>query len=349
LPITEAWLREVHANATAAQPTYQVWTAIGWQDQPLPHGEYKRSANNVTLKDGSTHWYAPVLQTPAEMHRLIEELQTEGFRSAHPVLQAAYAHHALTVIHPFADGNGRVSRALASVFTYRAAGVPLVIFSDQEVPYWDALADADGGDYAPFIRFIEDRVLDTMALVSDRLRQAHEPIERRAQTIRNMFRSHGGLTHGELQALGQRFMQLVGSALRDATGALHLDPDVQTAVGGRSVGDCTYGGLPYHLFTSTIMWTVALSTTEPVALTVQGSFVSGLADATDNPFAFIVIDASDPSTPPLRMRVTDLHPAVSKAAETRMQGWANMIVQLLLGKLESGLRMALKAQGFTTD
>lgn len=138
-PITEAWLRNLHATVCAAQSTYQVWTAVSWQDRVLQHGGYKDSPNNVTQADGTTHWYAPVSDVPAEMHRLLTEMGSDEFGAAHPVLQAAFAHHALTAVHPFSDGNGRVTRALASAFLCRAAGIPLVIFSDQQEPYWDAL------------------------------------------------------------------------------------------------------------------------------------------------------------------------------------------------------------------
>lgn len=55
-----------------------------------------------------------------------------AFASSHPVVQAAYVHHALAAVHPFAEGNGRVARALASVFLYRGVDVPLVVFSDQQ-------------------------------------------------------------------------------------------------------------------------------------------------------------------------------------------------------------------------
>lgn len=41
MPVSEAWLRTLHKEISAPQETYQVRTSIGWQDQPLPKGEYK--------------------------------------------------------------------------------------------------------------------------------------------------------------------------------------------------------------------------------------------------------------------------------------------------------------------
>jgi Fic family protein len=124
LPITEAWLRALQAEVCGAQATYETLTDAGKQQQRLPHGEYKTSPNNVTQQDGTIHWYASVHDVPAEMHRLVTEMGSNAFQDAHAAVQAAFAHHALTAVHPFADGNGRTARALASVFLYRSAGVP---------------------------------------------------------------------------------------------------------------------------------------------------------------------------------------------------------------------------------
>jgi hypothetical protein len=109
------------------------------------------------------------------MHRLLEQIRTPEFEAAHPVLQASYIHYAFVVIHPFADGNGRVARALASVFFYRAKSIPLVIFSYQRKAYLDALATADSGSYAELVSFFMDRGIDTMQLVSEGLMTAEGP------------------------------------------------------------------------------------------------------------------------------------------------------------------------------
>ena len=228
-----AWLREVHAEACANQPTYKVLD-LGWQDQELEHGKYKGQENNVILADGSIHWYAPVLETPGEMHRLMEELRSPMFLASHPVLQAAFAHHALTAIHPFPEGNGRVARALASVFMYRAAGVPLVIFADQQTRYWDALAAADQGRMTPFATFVDERAMDSMAMIADRLREAQNPLDKQVAGIRERFKAHGGLTFAEVQAVGDELAQQLTNAFSQRISQLTLAPNVNTSYSGSS-------------------------------------------------------------------------------------------------------------------
>jgi Fic family protein len=170
LPITEAWIRALHETLCAPQKTYRVLTSGGWQEHELPKGQYKAQPNHVRLKDGTFHAYAPVDQVSTEMHRLIEQLRSPEFEAAHPVLQASWVHYAFVAIHPFADGNGRVARALASVYFYRACSIPFLVFANQKPAYLDALHAADLEHLRPLLVFFRDRGIDTIQLVSENLR-----------------------------------------------------------------------------------------------------------------------------------------------------------------------------------
>ncbi len=58
-------------------------------------------------------------------------------------------HVALTAIHPFTDGNGRVARAVASAVLQQAIGLPLLIYADQRERYIRSLEAADNGNVRP--------------------------------------------------------------------------------------------------------------------------------------------------------------------------------------------------------
>jgi Fic family protein len=174
-PLSEAWLRSLHEQICAPQETYRVLTEMGWQEQTLQKGRYKESSNHVRLADGSYHVYAPVADVAPEMRRLFEQLRMSAFEGAHPVEQAAYAHYALTAVHPFADGNGRVARALGSVCLYRNLSIPLLIYANQRAAYFDAIARADEGQAGPFLAFVADCGIDSMQLVEEILRPTAGP------------------------------------------------------------------------------------------------------------------------------------------------------------------------------
>ena len=214
-PIAEAWLRTLHERLCKAQETYKVFTEIGWQEQPLPHGVYKTSPNHVRRKDGTIHSYAPVLDTPSEMERLCAQMRGELFASAHPVLQAAYAHHALARIHPFQDGNGRVARALASVFLYRKASIPLLVLVEHRTEYLDALEAADSGTTKSFIDFVNARCIDAFLLINESLKTTLVPSPAEASTaIDKLLYTRGGFTHKEVELAGHELLRLFEEELR---------------------------------------------------------------------------------------------------------------------------------------
>ena len=174
-------------------------TELGFQEQPLPKGRYKVSANHVHTPDGTVHSYAPVDVTPVEMARLLSELRSEEFLSAHPVIQAAYVHYGFVVIHPFADGNGRVARALASAFTYRAISMPIVILSEQKVSYLDSLALADKGNYQAYVDFMLARSVETIQMVSESLyADSGRTIESSIAEFESLYQTVGGYTQDEV-------------------------------------------------------------------------------------------------------------------------------------------------------
>ncbi len=213
-PISEAAIRVLHEVVCRAQDTYRVMTAIGPQEQELVKGRYKVLPNHVRTRDGVDHSYAPVDVTPAEMQRLVEEMRSGAFLAAHPATQAAYAHYGLVVIHPFPDGNGRVARALASAFTYRAIAMPIMILSEQKEAYLDALEQADHGNYQVFVDFMLIRSLDTMMLVSESFRGALAPTpEESASALNSLYVTKGGYTQEQVDKTGAELVQSVQSEL----------------------------------------------------------------------------------------------------------------------------------------
>lgn len=99
------------------------------------------------------------------MKRLVETAASERFSRLHPAIPAAYLLHALSHVAPFADGNGRVARALAGGLLLRATGMPLLVFTAGAAAYQDALDAAGRGQPARLVDFVLQRGLDLAALV----------------------------------------------------------------------------------------------------------------------------------------------------------------------------------------
>ena len=207
VPVAEAWIRKLHEDLCRSQETYDVQTPQGPQAHELPLGAYKSMPNHVRLEDDSTHSYSPVDATSPEMSRLVSELGTKAFASAHPLLQASYAHYALAAIHPFADGNGRVARALGSVYTCRSSSIPLSVWCDDRPRYYSALKMADEGNPQGFVDFLFVCFVDAVWLAQDSFRHAATPLlSDSVQDLRQLYLTTGGYTHAEVDRAAQRLM-----------------------------------------------------------------------------------------------------------------------------------------------
>lgn len=144
-------------------------------------GAFKDHPNNVRTATGEIHYYAAPEETPALMTDLIDWLRNEQARvedeTLHPVVYAAAFHHRFVSIHPFPDGNGRMARLLMNLVLMRAGYVPAVVRQEAREAYYGVLAQADGGELAPFTAFIAEELAATMTLFLRALRGEPDPDE----------------------------------------------------------------------------------------------------------------------------------------------------------------------------
>ena len=161
--LTVGYIKELHSALLRHVEVHVVQDPSGKLfEVPLEKGAYKKLPNNPSRADGSIHEYSPPEHVAAEMDRLVEIHQEHVQAKMPPEVQAAWLHHAFTQIHPFADGNGRVARALATLVFVKGGGFPLIIRREDHARYIEALERGDSGDLAQFVRLLvgaERRVL----------------------------------------------------------------------------------------------------------------------------------------------------------------------------------------------
>ena len=131
-PVSEASIRRIHEVACRPQLTHRVWVGSTLQDHVMAPGDYKHHPNHVLTATGKWRPTAPVALVRPEMARIVDTAASAAFAALHPLAQGAWLHHALLHVQPFADGNGRVARALASGSLLRAASIPLLLFTAEE-------------------------------------------------------------------------------------------------------------------------------------------------------------------------------------------------------------------------
>jgi Fic family protein len=127
IPINENHIRQLHRDLLVYSP----------KDE-RHRGAYKTVANHVEAfeEDGKSLGVVFATATPFETPRLMAELtdwllEAERSRALHPLLAIAIFIVVFLEIHPFQDGNGRLSRVLTTLLLLRA-GYAYVPYSSLE-------------------------------------------------------------------------------------------------------------------------------------------------------------------------------------------------------------------------
>lgn len=165
--VTQQGIRRLHQMACTPQVSHRVPTALGDQDHVLAHGDYKHHANHRRRPDGTWAATVPIARLDDEMARLVAILDGDDFRTLHPVVRAAFCQHAISHVEPFADGNGRVARAMATSHLRPATGLPLLVGNEHAPGYAIAVLAADDGRPAALARFVEQRWSDLVDTIAD--------------------------------------------------------------------------------------------------------------------------------------------------------------------------------------
>jgi Fic family protein len=152
-----------HAGVMAADPSF-AWSdrvildlhfdACSFQRGESP-GRWRSGPVGVTGSDGRIRYQAPETgEVPGLMGEVIDWLQN-GDRDAHSVVRAAMAHLHVVSVHPFRDGNGRISRIVQSLVLAQEGLMSPEFGSIEEylgqhtTDYCMALNEAHGATYQP--------------------------------------------------------------------------------------------------------------------------------------------------------------------------------------------------------
>jgi len=159
-PLTEQFIRGMHEVLLGEAYYAPAQTATGQSTRKMiVPGQYKQQPNNVLTATGEMFYFASPEETPARMMDLVDWYRhEEATPTMHPVALAAEFHYRFVRIHPFDDGNGRMSRLLMNLILMRHGYPMTVIQATDRNRYLAALSAADAGDPEPFLRFIIENV-----------------------------------------------------------------------------------------------------------------------------------------------------------------------------------------------
>ena len=168
-PLTIALIKEIHAVLTSGTYDERRYTEKG--ERP---GEFKKH-DYVT---GIAEVGSLPEDVESDMQELLDVLTEYDNKDALKV--ATYFHARFEYIHPFADGNGRVGRALLNYYLMTHDHPPIIIHDEDKADYYAALAAYDDSeDLKPMEDFLRQQTERTW----------DKALEREAK--RNQRREHG--------------------------------------------------------------------------------------------------------------------------------------------------------------
>ena len=229
ITITENHIRQLHRDL------------LKFGEKDARHrGHYKKTSNSVAAFDENGKQIGIVFETatPFDTPRLMTELvewfnRSRGERQLHPLLVIAVFVVVFLAIHPFQDGNGRLSRILTTLVLLQAgyAYVPYgsleSVIEQSKDAYYLALRQTQGTlrterpDWQPwilfFLRALQQQMKRLAAKVErERIVLSHLP-ELSVQIL-DHARQHGRVSIGDMvritgvsrNTLKQHFRQLAG-------------------------------------------------------------------------------------------------------------------------------------------
>jgi Fic family protein len=151
LPLSETQLKEIHAMTVAR---------ILPEEEAGQYRKVKVVIRNTTTGE-ITFRPPPPIEVPALMDELFEWINSPAGRAVHPLIRAGILHYELVRIHPFTDGNGRTSRAMALLLLFLERFKVKKFFALEDYydshpgQYYDALKSVEiqGGDLTNWLEY----------------------------------------------------------------------------------------------------------------------------------------------------------------------------------------------------
>ncbi len=212
IPFTENYLKQLHQ------------ILLRYSEKDVRHrGQYKTNSNSVAAFDENGVQIGIVFQTasPFDTPRLMTELMTwvqseRESRRLHPLLIVSVFVVVFLEVHPFQDGNGRLSRALTTLLLLQAgyayapySSLESVVEMNKEA-YYLALRQTQGTirteapNWQPWLTFF-------LRSLAEQVRRLEKKVEREklilatlpelALQIVDLAREHGRVTIGEIVTL----------------------------------------------------------------------------------------------------------------------------------------------------
>jgi len=211
------WIWARKANATLSEKEFlQLHRLLTRKTMPPDQiGGYKARINRVVDAKGRTIYTPPPPEQARVLtQRLLAWINSKDSRKLHPVLAGGIAHHRLVSIHPFADGNGRLGRALEAWLacsrgfdTYHLFALAEYFEQDRKI-YYDKIQQARDldGDLTYWLEYVAQGVVETLSRTKVRIislqvatKAPRIILTKRQEDVLRLLRDHGRMKSPDIE------------------------------------------------------------------------------------------------------------------------------------------------------
>lgn len=166
-PITEFFVKSLHGILLKGMGATVAKGRDGqYIQKKLYIGEYKKQPNHVLMANGKMHYYCEPVQVPGEMEKLLKWLYCEETQKLSSVEKSALLHYKFVTVHPFDDGNGRISRLLMNLILMQDGFPPCIIKNKNRRAYIHTLEKIRNGDPVEnFVLFVAQELKESMVFM----------------------------------------------------------------------------------------------------------------------------------------------------------------------------------------
>lgn len=200
-------------------------------------GHYKTRPNRIVNHRGITVYTPPPPDKVGLLTlELLEWINSKEADGLHPIMAGAIAHHRLVSIHPFADGNGRISRAVA-IWLFYSRGFDThhlfaldEFFEQDRQRYYQKIQQARDldDDLSYWLEYVAEGVVQTLNKVKERIlglsisaQARHMILTKRQEDILRFLRDRGRVKSPDIEKafsltrarVGQIIKPLIDSGL----------------------------------------------------------------------------------------------------------------------------------------
>ena len=177
-------------------------------------GRYKIRPNRIVDGRGRTVYTPPPPEKARKMTlELIHWINQTSKSKIHPLMVSAIAHHRLLSIHPFADGNGRISRALGIWVLYTRGFDSRHLFAVDEYfeadrgRYYEKIQQARelDDDLTYWLEYVAAGIVDTLEKTKERIaslqirhKNSKLVLTRRQEEVLRFIRERGKVNSAEI-------------------------------------------------------------------------------------------------------------------------------------------------------